>query len=92
MLLSWPVIHHILTSHEANVFVDIDCNIPRACIGNFNSALFTENSYASRSTRSMGGVGHVQRWSAPEVLSGDNVSKESDIYSFSMTIIEVRRS
>ena len=78
--------------HEANVFVDIDGNLPRACIGNINSALSTENSYASQSTRSMGSASRAPRWSAPEVLNGGNVSKESDIYSFSMTIIEVRRS
>lgn len=32
---------------------------------------------------------HNPLWSAPEVLRGENPSKESDIYSFAMTMIEV---
>ena len=34
--------------------------------------------------------GHAVRWAAPEVLATErSVSKESDVYSFAMVVIEV---
>ena len=33
--------------------------------------------------------GHASRWTAPEVWSGLSVTKESDIFSFGMVVIEV---
>ncbi|KAF9644753.1 kinase-like protein [Thelephora ganbajun] len=33
--------------------------------------------------------GHTPQWTAPEVLLGENPSKESDIFSFAMVMIEV---
>lgn len=34
--------------------------------------------------------GHAVRWAAPEILTkGRSVSRESDIYSFAMVVIEV---
>ena len=34
-------------------------------------------------------LGHASQWTAPEVWSGSPVTKESDIFSFGMVIIEV---
>ena len=34
--------------------------------------------------------GHTPRWSAPEVLNEEQNSKESDVFSFAMVVIEVR--
>jgi len=34
--------------------------------------------------------GHTPRWTAPEVLEGGKYSKEADIFSFAMVMIEVR--
>jgi serine/threonine protein kinase len=34
--------------------------------------------------------GHSPRWTAPEVLMDETLSKEADIFSFAMVIYEVR--
>ena len=38
-----------------------------------------------------GGPGHTARWTAPEILNeGEPYSREADVFSFAMVMIEVR--
>ena len=44
---------------------------------------------SARSVTSPGHGGFTPRWSAPEVLTDATYSKESDIFSFAMVMVEV---
>lgn len=57
----------------------------RACITDFGLA---RNQGASEETTTSGGG--TARWTAPEILQGQgSVSKEADVFSFAMVMIEV---
>jgi len=58
-----------------------------ARITDFGLAVITQNLDSVRSTSSQ--HGHTPRWAAPEVLKEGNSSKEADIFSFAMVMIEV---
>jgi len=79
---------------EAIVHGNIKCsNIlvsasDEACISDFGMAKVLEdvtNTAASTALTSAGSA----RWLAPEVIEGESPSKESDAYSFAMTILEL---
>ena len=80
----------VLTPYKDNVHVDVVDNTPRACIANFGIVIFTgSNNFKSppptgRRSRSL-------RWSAPELLKEEYPTINSDVFSFAMIIIEVRR-
>ena len=77
----------ILTHNQSNVLVDIT---GRARITDFGLAVLTQNLYSTRSAPAE--HGHRIQWIAPEILGGRGAySKEADVFSFSMVIIEVRR-
>jgi len=59
-----------------------------ACIADFGLAMLTHNSDSMQSATLQ--QGHTPRWAAPEVLSEGTYSKEADIFSFAMVMIEVR--
>ena len=59
-----------------------------ARIADFGLAVVIQNSDSTRSDSSSGG--HSPRWTAPEVLEGGTHSKQSDVFSFAMVMIEVR--
>ena len=59
-----------------------------ARIVDFGLAMVTKNSDSIISATLSGG--HTPRWTAPEVLKDGNHSKEADIFSFAMVMIEVR--
>ena len=59
-----------------------------ARITDFGLATVTKNLDSLRSAT--GGHGNAARWTAPEILSGEETfSKEADIFSFAMVMIEV---
>ena len=60
----------------------------RALITDFGLATIARNPHSQRSA--LGDEGHTVRWSAPEILLGERASKEADVFSFGMVIIEVR--
>ena len=61
-----------------------------ARIADFGLATVTQNLDSIRSASRQ--HGHTPRWTAPEILKEEGVhSKESDIFSFAMVMIEVRR-
>ena len=64
-------------------------DVARACIADFGLAKITKNidSIQSASVQN----GYTARWAAPEVFNGGKYSKEADIFSFAMVMIEVRR-
>jgi len=60
----------------------------RARIVDFGLAMVTQDLDSIPSISSQ--HGHTPRWAAPEVLRDGTYSKESDIFSFAMVMIEVR--
>ena len=59
-----------------------------ARITDFGFATITQNLDSLRSAS--GGHGHTARWTAPEILNEGTRSKEADVFSFAMVMIEVR--
>lgn len=73
-----------------NILVDIVDDLPHAYIGDLGIAIVTKNMDSRRPPTRQDA--HTPRWSAPEVLREDNnenPSKESDVYSFGMVMLEV---
>jgi serine/threonine protein kinase len=59
----------------------------KARITDFGLAAIARNPHSQRST--LDEDGHTARWCVPEVLKSEPVSKESDVFSFGMIIVEV---
>lgn len=76
-----------LTFQQFNIYVDTEYDPPHALIADFGVAIVTKNLESIRPATRQDMTS--PRWSAPEVLGGENPSKESDIYSFGMVMIEV---
>ena len=76
----------VLMCAQPNVLVDAT---GRARITDFGLATVTQNLDSIRSAT--GDQGHTARWTAPEILNEEGVhSKEADVFSFAMVMIEVR--
>ena len=78
-----------LTLKKFNILVNIIANTPRACLADFDVTIVAKN-LNSRRPPTQNNICNAL-WSAPEVLRGDNPSKESDIYAFAMVMVEVLR-
>ena len=78
---------HVDTRQE-NVLVQIIDQAPQALIADFGVSIVTTNPDSIRTTTRQ--PFNTVRWTAPEVLGDENPTKESDIYSFAMVMIEVR--
>jgi len=76
----------LLTPDQPNILVD---NTGRVRIADFGLAAVTRGLDSVPSTSFQHGF--TPRWTAPEVLNGGKCSKEADIFSFAMVMIEVRR-
>lgn len=74
--------------YQMNILVQVVDGTPHACIADFGIATVTRNLDSVRPATPHNA--HTPIWSAPEVLRGENHSKESDVYSFAMTMVEVR--
>jgi len=60
-------------------------NTGRACLADFGLAALVPEPGSAGSIKD----GHAVRWAAPEILDKDGpVTKESDVYSFAMVVIE----
>ena len=59
-----------------------------ACIAGFGFAAVAADTSSEPDTSSLRGF--TPRWTAPEVLDEGPNSKEADIFSFAMVMIEVR--
>lgn len=75
-----------MTFGQLHILVD---NSGRARIADFGLATITQNLDSIRSASLQHGCS--PRWTAPEILDGKRYSKEADIFSFAMVMIEVRR-
>ena len=76
-------------SHQMNILVDVVDGTPHARIADFGIASVTKNPDSIRPATYQNI--HTPTWSAPEVMRGENPSKESDVYSFAMIMTEVHR-
>ena len=70
--------------NQPNILVD---DTGHARIADFGLATVTQNLDSMQSAS--GQRGHTVRWAAPEVLTDGTYSKEADIFSFAMVMIEV---
>ena len=76
----------VMTRAQPNILVDTSGH---ARITDFCLATVTQNLDSMRSAS--GGPGHTARWTAPEILNeGEAYSREADVFSFAMVMIEVR--
>jgi len=69
----------VLTPGQPNILVDSSCN---ARIADPGLTVVTQRVSRQRV--------HTVQWTAPEVLRGEAYSKEADVFSFAMVMIEVR--
>lgn len=74
----------LLTLGQPNILID---GLGHALITDFG---LTKVTQSLDSIRSASRHGNTPRWSAPEVLIEGLHSKEADMFSFAMVIIEVR--
>ena len=58
-----------------------------ACLADFGLATVTQNLDSLRSAQCQQGL--TVRWTAPELLNEEAYTKETDMYSFAMVMIEV---
>ena len=75
-----------LTPSQPNVLVD---DSGRACVAEFGLSTVTEHLDFMRTASDH--QGYTPRWTAPEVLHEGRRSKEADVFSFAMVMIEVLR-
>ena len=76
----------VLTRPQPNILVDAT---GRARITDFGLATVTQNLDSMRSASD--DKGHTARWTAPEILNEQGTySKEADVFSFAMVMVEVR--
>ena len=81
----WPSFTTILTRLQQNILMDDSGN---ARIADFGFTTVTQNLDSAQSAQCQRGF--TPRWTAPEVLDERPHSKESDVFSFAMVMIEVR--
>ena len=74
----------VLTPGQRNILID---GSRRARIADFGLAMVTQNPDSIKSD--LGSDAGTPRWSAPEIIRDQTFSKESDIFSFAMVMIEV---
>ena len=75
----------ILTSGQPNILVDDTGHVR---IADFGLARLTQNPYTLPDTSPH--RGYSPQWTAPEVLEEKPHTKQADIFSFAMVMIEVR--
>ena len=72
---------------QPNILLD---DAGRAKITDFGLSRVTQNLDSIRTASDE--QGHTARWTAPEILNDQGLhSKEADVFSFAMVMIEVRR-
>ena len=74
----------LLTPNQPNILIDHN---GRARLVDFGLASIVHGASSISTSR---GQGYTARWTAPEILmGGNNVTREADIFSFGMVVIEV---
>lgn len=80
----WTSFRTALTPDQPNILVEATGHI---LIADFGLTNITKNPNSVQDPSLQNG--HSVRWAAPEVLSRKEHSKEADIFSFGMVMIEV---
>jgi serine/threonine protein kinase len=81
-----PCLTTLLRRVQPNILVD---HTGQARITDFGLATVTQNLESIRTAS--GEQGYTARWTAPEILNEEGTySKEADVFSFAMVMIEVR--
>ena len=81
----WPGFANVLTRVQQNILLDDTGN---AQIVDYGLTPITQSPDPTRS--SSRDQGYAVRWTAPEILAGTGTySKEADMFSFAMVMIEV---
>lgn len=75
----------VLIPCQLNILVD---DSGHGCIADFGSATVAADLDSEESESDQ--LGHTPRWAAPESLNDGTYSKEADVFSFAMVMIEVR--
>ena len=76
-----------MTRVQPNILVDASGH---ARIADFGLATITQNMDSMQGASD--GPGHTARWTAPEILNDQGTySREADVFSFAMVMIEVPR-
>ena len=74
------------TNPKANILIDKD---GRARLTDFGLTSIIRGEYSVASPQETQ-ITSTTTWAAPEILGGDHVSKEGDIFTFAMVAVEVR--
>ena len=80
----WPSFTTVLTRLQQNILMDDSGNVR---IADFGFTTVTQNLDSAQSVQCQRGF--TPRWTVPEVLNEGPYSKESDVFSFAMVMIEV---
>ena len=76
----------LLTHVQPNILVDVNGH---AQITDFGLATVIQNVGSTQTETNE--RDHTARWSAPEIIKGEGIrSKDADVFSFAMVMIEVR--
>lgn len=76
-----------MTLAKRNILVD---DSGRVRIADFGFSVVTQDLDSAENTASTHGF--TLRWAAPEIINGGVASREGDIFSFAMVMVEVRHN
>ena len=86
--ISLDFVGEILTKFKQNILVNDQGD---ACLADFGLSIVVSNKTSGR-TEERRARGHSSIWVAPETLNEERISKETDVFAYSLVALEVRCS